>query len=174
MSWASRHQVTFTESTHCQKMERSTALFLPLLLLVVVFLQEGLGLKCWHTGKTTAVSLIILEATKIPFWLRPAQNSQNPYHLKIPQIQLQGYALVTSERSAQVRWIYNFLFEIQLFTKRRKQDFCSEKCSYWLVRYRSWRKVVTWPKCSVSEKPILSAQHQTSTSGKIVILIMTM
>merc|ERR1712013_282934 len=53
--------------THCQKMERSTSLFLPLLLLVVVFLQEGLGLKCWHTGKTTA-----------------------------------GYALVTSERSAQV------------------------------------------------------------------------
>ena len=103
MSWASRHQVTFTESTHCQKMERSTALFLPLFLLVVVFFQEGLGLKCWHTGKTTAVSLIILEATKIPFWLRPAQNSQNPYHLKIPQIQLQGYALVTSERSAQVR-----------------------------------------------------------------------
>ena len=84
-------------------MERSTALFSPLLLLVVVFFQEGLGLKCWHTGKTTAVSLIILEATKIPFWLRPAQNSQNPYHLKIPQIQLQGYALVTSERSAQVR-----------------------------------------------------------------------
>jgi len=62
-----RHQVTFTELTHCQKMERSTALFLPLLLLVVVIFQEGLGLKCWHTGKTTA-----------------------------------GYALVTSERSAQV------------------------------------------------------------------------
>merc|ERR1711962_284388 len=61
-----RHQVTFTKGTHCQKMERSTALFLPLLLFVVVFFQEGLGLKCWHTGKTTA-----------------------------------GYALVTSERSAQ-------------------------------------------------------------------------
>ena len=143
MSWASRHQVTFTESTHCQKMERSRALFSPLLLLVVVFFQEGLGLKCWHTGKTTAVSLIILEATKIPFWLRPAQNSQNPYHLKIPQIQLQGYALVTSDRSAQVRRIYNFLFEIQLFTKRRKPDFCSAICTYGLVRYRSWRKVVT-------------------------------
>merc|ERR1711973_698687 len=62
-----RHQVTFTKSTHCQKMERSRALFLPLLLLLVVFFKEGLGLKCWHTGKTTA-----------------------------------GYALVTSERSAQV------------------------------------------------------------------------
>ena len=70
MSWASRHQVTFTESTHCQKMERSTALFLHLLLLVVVFFKEGLGLKCWHTGKTTAVSLIILEAigTKSPIF----------------------------------------------------------------------------------------------------------
>ena len=68
MSWASRHQVTFTEGTHCQKMERSTALFLPLFLLVVAFFQESLGLKCWHTGKTTAVSLVILEATKSPIF----------------------------------------------------------------------------------------------------------
>ena len=45
-----------------QKMELSTALFLPLLLLDVVFFQEGLGLKCWHTG------LIILEAIKSPFF----------------------------------------------------------------------------------------------------------
>ena len=58
-------------------MELSTALFLPLLLLDVVFFQEGLGLKCWHTG------LIILEAIESPFflfdiafWLRPAQNDK--------------------------------------------------------------------------------------------------
>ena len=43
-------------------MELSTALFLPLLLLDVVFFQEGLGLKCWHTG------LIILEAIESPFF----------------------------------------------------------------------------------------------------------
>ena len=109
-----------------------------------------------------------------PFWAQTSSKFPNPYHLKIPQIQLQGYALVTSERSAQVRWIYNFLFEIQLFTKRRKPDFCSANCTNRLIRYRSWRKVVTWPKCSVSEKPTRSARHQTSTSGKIVILIMTM
>ena len=69
--WAELSTPTPT-STHWRfppKMRQPRCLLLlPLLLILVGFIQESAGLKCWHTGKTTAVSLIILQAIKSPIF----------------------------------------------------------------------------------------------------------
>ena len=65
--WAELSTPTPT-STHWRfppKMRQPRCLqLLPLLLILVGFIQESIELKCWHTGKTTAVRLLLLHPSQ--------------------------------------------------------------------------------------------------------------